>query len=148
MSKKSKFSFILKTSLAVLTAVIAFPMTTAFSQSDNRAWSEFASVHLSCSAFYTIVATCAEHSGYPDSAKKAEVSAEGMLNRGIEYTKEAKLLDNTVAARYELATSQMMSDTKNSCANISILLSKYGLFCKSLAENPISEFSKIIDKYD
>lgn len=107
-----------------------------FDPTTLRILNNFAHEHATCVAYYIVTSQCLITNKEPALQQKiTEIGAE-TLRRGQEWTQTAKLKPETFTARVEMDVQQMTSAIENNCSNISIILSKHGIACKTLLEKP------------
>jgi len=78
--------------------------------------------------------------------KNTEKSRDLALDRLHEAGKLAGLSEKATLARVDLAMKSVMDDTDKNCVNISVILNKYGEFCKALLENPSRKLEELTNQ--
>jgi hypothetical protein len=128
---------------ALLTATPAF----AGGMLALEAFNEFSQENAQCAAFYSEIIHC--FSGWGDARFNAEQRADyekirdAAAERQVLAGKKAGLSDKAEVARSQLAMKSVLGEIDNDCVNISVILNKYGAFCKALIENPAQRLEQL-----
>ena len=68
------------------------------------------------------------------------------IERSVKVGRAARLSENALAARVDIAQQGMMSEIENNCINISVLLQKHAQQYKRLFEDGPKSYTDGIDK--
>ena|SRR3990172_689629 len=113
--------------------------STASAYDPERAVNNYAHDLATCSAFYMLIS---------EAPNLDEATSKKYLDAGVSLGQlSVKLTSKKLAlARFELELKSMKREMENDWGNASIILNKYGYFCKDLAEKPEARMQYWLDK--
>lgn len=126
----------------VLTVATAMPQSAPWTRQD--AMHEASSEASQCFAFYGITKKCMENSGQPTSAAQAQRAMERASRLAFTTGTSGGMSNEAMLATTKLALDNARGLTNDNCVNISVLIIKYGNFCKSLLEKPDERIARLL----
>ena len=120
--------------------IYIFLSTNLFSQSVSdkaMAWinSNLIDEHANCYVFYKI-----SEEGLNRDITKPKVNyaniTDSLINKMFILGKQSSIKQETILAKIELSMKDLKNQIDGDFKNYSIILNKYGQFCKDLAERP------------
>jgi hypothetical protein len=116
--------------------------------SKQEALNEFSSECAQCAAYFGLSHRCFVSSGQLQGDDKASVEESFKFFYELQYAtgEAAGMSDKAIEARFALALKSLFNDMDKNCVNISVIIKKYGKFCKALAENPDQLLDQLIKK--
>jgi hypothetical protein len=136
--------------LATIATASTIPTLAAcqqLSREEAATLTELSSEMTECAAFFVVSSTCFVDHPDPraaDLVRDYRQAADRILKLAFETGKPAGLTMEGLASQHRLAGAAMRTSINNSCANISILAEKYGMFCQQLAQNPVVRLNELI----
>src|SRR5262245_13600846 len=98
-----------------------------------------------CTVFYMLSGKCLGKDN-PELSEQIEKAASVMANLAVLTGKHAGLKDNAMVARTKIQMTKLQAQAGNDCANISVLLNRYGESCKALASHPEDSFQRVLNQ--
>jgi hypothetical protein len=128
---------LVKPFLILATVLVAAPALGA-GLSKEEALNAFSSECAQCAAYFGLSHRCFVSSGQLQGDDKASIEESLKFFYELQYAtgKAVGMSDKAIEARFGLALDSINNDMDNDCVNISVIIKKYGKFCKALAENP------------
>lgn len=126
--------------LLKLFTIYLFLSTNLFAQSSSdktRAWinSNLIDEHANCYVFYKI-----SEEGLNRDTTKPKVNytniTDSLINKMSILGKQSSIKQETILAKIELSMKDLKNQMNGDFKNYSIILNKYGQFCKDLVEKP------------
>jgi len=126
--------------LKLFTLIYLFLSTNLFAQSASdkaMAWinSNLIDEHAICYVFYKI-----SEEGLNRDSTKPKINytsiTDSLINRMSILGKDSSIKQETIIAKIELSMKDLKNQMDSDFKNYSILLNKYGQFCKDLVEKP------------
>ena len=126
----------------LLFSIFLFLVNISFANAQSRsdkamAWinSNLIDEHASCYVFYKI-----SEEGLNRDTTKPKVNytstTESLINKMIILGNYSSIKEETIIAKIELSMKDLKNQMGSDFKNYSILLNKYGQFCKDLVEKP------------
>ena len=96
-----------------------------------------------CTVFYMLSARClGKHN--PELSEQIDKAASVMANLAVLTGKHAGLKDDALVAQTNGQMAKLEAQNGRDCANISLLLNRYGESCKALARHPQAAFQRVL----
>jgi hypothetical protein len=111
----------------------------------NDALNELSSEMTECSVYFIVSSTC-----FRDEPKAVATvrdyrrAADEIAQLALKTGEPIGLSVQALAARQKLMFGDMMNSTGKSCVNVSVLLERYGTFCKQLAQTPDTRLKELL----
>jgi hypothetical protein len=96
-----------------------------------------------CTVFYMLSARCLGKDN-PELSEQIEKAASVMANLAVLTGKHAGLKDDALVALTNNQMARLQAQNGRDCANISVLLNRYGESCKALARHPQAAFQRVL----
>ena len=96
-----------------------------------------------CTVFYMLSARCLGKDN-PELSEQIEKAASVMANLAVLTGKHAGLKDDALVALTNNQMARLQAQNGRDCANISVLLDRYGESCKALARHPQAAFQRVL----
>ena len=122
----------------ILAAVLVGAPALGAGLSLEEALNAFSSECAQCAAYFGLSHRCFVSSGQLQGDDKASIEESLKFFYELQYAtgKAVGMSDKAIEARFALALKSLFNDMDKNCVNISVIIKKYGKFCKALAENP------------
>ncbi len=136
--------------LLKLFTIYLFLSTNLFAQSTSdkaRAWinSNLIDEHANCYVFYKI-----SEEGLNRDTTKPKVNyaniTDSLINKMSILGKQSSIKQETILAKIELSMKDLKNQMNGDFKNYSIILNKYGQFCKDLVEKPENRMKHWADR--
>jgi hypothetical protein len=136
--------------LLKLFTIYLFLSTNLFAQSASdkaRAWinSNLIDEHANCYVFYKI-----SEEGLNRDTTKPKVNyaniTDSLINKMSILGKQSSIKQETILAKIELSMKDLKNQMGGDFKNYSIILNKYGQFCKDLVEKPENRMKHWADR--
>lgn len=136
--------------LLKLFTIYLFLSTNLFAQSSSdktRAWinSNLIDEHANCYVFYKI-----SEEGLNRDTTKPKVNytniTDSLINKMSILGKQSSIKQETILAKIELSMKDLKNQMNGDFKNYSIILNKYGQFCKDLVEKPENRMKHWADR--
>jgi hypothetical protein len=136
--------------LLKLFTIYLFLSTNLFAQSASdkaRAWinSNLIDEHANCYVFYKI-----SEEGLNRDTTKPKVNyaniTDSLVNKMSILGKQSSIKQETILAKIELSMKDLKNQMGGDFKNYSIILNKYGQFCKDLVEKPENRMKHWADR--
>ena len=136
--------------LLKLFTIYLFLSTNLFAQSASdkaRAWinSNLIDEHANCYVFYKI-----SEEGLNRDTTKPKVNyaniTDSLINKMSILGKQSSIKQETILAKIELSMKDLKNQMNGDFKNYSIILNKYGQFCKDLVEKPENRMKHWADR--
>ena len=136
--------------LLKLFTIYLFLSTNLFAQSASdkaRAWinSNLIDEHANCYVFYKI-----SEEGLNRDTTKPKVNyaniTDSLINKMSILGKQSSIKQETILAKIELSMKDLKNQMGGDFKNYSIILNKYGQFCKDLVEKPENRMKQWADR--
>ena len=136
--------------LLKLFTIYLFLSTNLFAQSASdkaRAWinSNLIDEHANCYVFYKI-----SEEGLNRDTTKAKVNyasiTDSLINKMLILGQHSSIKEETILAKIELGMKDLKNQMGGDFKNYSIILNKYGQFCKDLVEKPENRMKHWADR--
>ena len=136
--------------LLKLFTIYLFLSTNLFAQSASdkaRAWinSNLIDEHANCYVFYKI-----SEEGLNRDTTKAKVNyasiTDSLINKMLILGQHSSIKEETILAKIELSMKDLKNQMGGDFKNYSIILNKYGQFCKDLVEKPENRMKHWADR--
>ena len=111
--------------------------------SKEEALSEFSAECTQCAAYNAVSIRCLTR-----GEDKAKVEETLKFFSDLQYAtgKAAGVSAKAIEDRFVLAVESIKSDMDSNCVNISVIIKKYGQFCKAIAENPDQHLMQLMNE--
>ena len=136
--------------LLKLFTIYLFLSTNLFAQSASdkaMAWinSNMIDEHANCYVFYKI-----SEEGLNRDTTKAKVNyasiTDSLINKMLILGQHSSIKEETILAKIELSMKDLKNQMGGDFKNYSIILNKYGQFCKDLVEKPENRMKHWADR--
>lgn len=136
--------------LLKLFTIYLFLSTNLFAQSSSdktRTWinSNLIDEHANCYVFYKI-----SEEGLNRDTTKPKVNytniTDSLINKMSILGKQSSIKQETILAKIELSMKDLKNQMNGDFKNYSIILNKYGQFCKDLVEKPENRMKHWADR--
>ena len=129
------FAGVLATVLSVQASAAELPWT------QQDIFHEISAEAAYCASYYGIVQHCVENSSADELAKRLDYMIDVASNVSTQFGIASGMTEEAMMAFTALAVGSLKGSIHNSCANLSVLILKYGETCMALLENPASRIS-------
>jgi hypothetical protein len=121
--------------LAVLTLTLMLLCEARVAEDPALSTDNFAHESMICGVYYSLMSGCVTNRDAKGRrAESYRRSSTAFLEQAFKAGRLIGLSENALSARSEIAEKDMLSDIKNTCNNIWVLVQKYGTQCKRLHE--------------
>lgn len=138
----------------VVLALVATPPAQTLAQPTEdavrRATNEASFEMVECAAYFMVISNGLRQTPgekFQATADRYEKLSGEAMSYGLHMANLIDQKQETVVARLEMATKQMIEEMGNDYVNVSILMNKYGDTCTIAMEDPASRLEYWIEKH-
>jgi|TARA_B110000240_G_C13159909_1_gene308950 hypothetical protein len=132
--------------LPVILAAVLSSYSYADNKNDRYVLQNLNQDFITCGVFYSLSSSGAQKAKDAPKAKLFSEIAMKYYKESFDISKIINMSDEAVEAAAELTMKNMGREMKNDFINYSIIINKYGRFCKNLLEDPDSRLDYWIKK--
>jgi hypothetical protein len=121
--------------LAVLTLTLMLFCEARVTEDPARSTNNFAHESMICGVYYSLMSGCVvNHDAKGRRAESYRRSSTTFMEQAFKAGRLIGFSESALNVKSEITEKGMLSDIKNTCTNISVLVQKYGMQCKRLYE--------------
>ncbi len=127
-------------------ALVASAPAAAGEEEATAVFNQLSADYTDCFVYHLIGKRCAPETATPDQLAQMQSMIDAANEGQITAGKVVGLSDAALAARIKLSTEALGKLTENECVNFSVLIVKYGTFCRDLEQNPTRRAQELRDQ--
>jgi hypothetical protein len=139
-----------RVSLFIKVATLCLTVTMAHAQSKSDtdwATNELSLEMMECGQYFVIGSVCVKK--YPNPQAEAlsdnyHRMSDEVLKLGFAVGHSIGISQEALLARMRLTHQNLMDSIRTDCGNFSVLLERYGTFCKMLNDHPDQRFRQLV----